>query len=298
MTTMLIQLASALVLFAAVFQGWADQGGREVIDGVGRHVKIPAHPGRIISLAPSITEILFALGLQERVVGVTDFCDYPPEAKRKMKIGGMVNPSLEVITLLRPDLVLATTAGNRSETVVRLERLGIPVFVVNPKDLQGVFFSIEQIGQVTGRREGATLLVRRLRERVEQVTWRVAGLKRPRVLYVLWSDPLIVPGQETFLNDLIRRAGGESISTGTSIPYPLFSLEEVVARAPEVIIVSKGHGQDDQTLLRRWKDLPTLPAVKAGRLYTIDGDLLNRPGPRIVDGLEVLARILHPGVEP
>jgi len=294
MTIMLVRLLSLLVLLAAAHQGWTDQKDGEVTDGVGRRVKVPAAPKRIVSLAPNTTEILFALGLGDKVVGVTNFCDYPPEAKQKTKVGGMVNPSLEAISFLRPDLVLATVAGNRPETVTRLEKLGIPVFVVNPKDLQGVLSSIEQVGQVTGRREAATLLVQRLRERVKQVMRRVAGLKRPRVLYVLWSDPLIVPGKGTFLDDLIQRAGGESISTGASIPYPLFSLEEVVARAPEVIIVSKGHGQDDQTLLRRWRDLPTLPAVKAGRLYTIDGDLLNRPGPRIVDGLEALARILHP----
>ncbi len=295
MMIMLVRLLSILLLLAAAHQGWADQKAWEVTDGVGRRVKVPAAPKRIVSLAPNTTEILFALGLGDKVVGVTDFCDYPPEAKQKTKVGGMVNPSLEAISFLRPDLVLATVAGNRPETVARLERLGIPVFVVNPEDLQGVFSSIEQVGRATGRREVARVLVQRLRERVEQVTRRVAGLKRPRVLYVLWSDPLIVPGKGTFLDDLIRWAGGESISTGALTPYPLFSLEEVVARAPEVIIVSKGHGQDDQTLLRRWRDLPTLPAVKAGRLYTIDGDLLNRPGPRIVDGLEALARILHPG---
>lgn len=289
-------LALVLVL---IFSGGAGPFQREVVDEVGRRVRVPDRIQRIVSLAPNLTEIVFALGLENELVGVTDFCDFPPEAKRKAKVGGMINPSLEVILALRPDLILATVEGNRAETVSNLERLGLPIFVVKLRGLQGLFSSIEKLGEVTGRDEAARALVQQLQGRVGEVVRRVKGLSRPRVLYLVWPEPPIVPGKGTLIDDLIRLAGGESISGDSSIPYPQYSLEEIVARSPDVIVISSKHGEKETSnLLQRLHHLRSLPAVRQGRIHFLDGDLVNRPGPRIVEGLLLLARLIHPEAFP
>ncbi|MFN3477113.1 MAG: ABC transporter substrate-binding protein, partial [Candidatus Methylomirabilales bacterium] len=272
---------------------------REVVDEVGRRIKVPERVHRIVSLAPSLTEIVFALGLENELVGVTDFCDFPPQAKRKAKVGGMINPSLEAILALRPDLVLATVEGNRAETVLSLERLGLPVFVVKSRGLNGLFSSIQKLGLVTGKDEAAQALVQRLQEKVKEVVRRVESLSRPRVLYLIWPEPPIVPGKGTLIDDLVQLAGGESISGDSPIPYPQYSLEEIVARAPEVIVIASKHGERDASdLVRRLKRLDSIPAVRHGRIHFFDGDLVNRPGPRIVEGLLQLARLIHPEAFP
>lgn len=289
-------ISLSLVLTLAV-SAWADAARREVVDEVGRRVKVPERAHRIVSLAPSLTEVVFALGFENELVGVTDFCDFPPEAKKKTKVGGMINPSLEAILALRPDLVLATVEGNRAETVLSLERLGLPVFVVKSRGLQGLFSSIEKLGEVMGRGEAARALLGELQERAVGIRRRVQGLSRPRVLYLIWPEPPIVPGKGTLIDDLIRWAGGESISGDSPIPYPRYSLEEIIARSPEVIVISSKHGEASD-LIRRLKRLDTLPAVRHGRIHFVNGDLVNRPGPRVVEGLLQLARLIHPEAFP
>lgn len=268
-------------------------------DMVGREVTVNGPPRRIVSLAPSLTEIVYALGAQELLVGVTTVCDYPPEALKKPKIGGMVNPSLEGIVTLRPDLVLATTEGNRDETVRQMAELGIPTYVVSPKDFNGVVEAIARIGQLIGREEMARQVGGDLERRRDRVVAATRGRPRPRVLYLVWADPVIVPGRSTLITDLIGMAGGASISADEWIEWPRLSLEQVVARAPEVIIMATHNVAHVDDSLRRWREQKIfLPAFKAGRVHTIDGDLIHRPGPRIVDGLEGLTRIIHPGALP
>ncbi len=253
-----------------------------------------AEPQRIISLVPSVTEIIYALGGQERLVGVTDFCDWPPEARTKPRVGGMLAPNLEAIVWLRPDLVVATREGNRQETFVQLARLGIPVFTVNPHRLSDVMAAIAQLGELTGRRASVAPLVEGLGRRVETVQNAVRPYRRPKVLYVLWPEPLIVPGRDGLVTELIDLAGGWSVTAGEPDSYPRFSLEAVAARAPEVIILAR-HGADGTPLSKApWERLTSLPAVRAGRIHSVDGSLLHRYGPRVVDGLEMLARVIHP----
>jgi len=293
------RFAGIAVLSALAFSARAGPPQREVVDSVGRRVVVPASVQRVVSLAPSLTEIAFAIGLGEKVVGVTDFCDYPPEAKGKAKVGGMTDPSLEAIVALRPDLILATTEGNRRETVFQLERLGLPVFVSGPTGLSGLFASIEAIGEATGREAEAFALVRHLKGRVEEIVGKAERLKRPRVLYLIWPEPLIVPGRGTLINDLITLAGGESISGDQPIPYPRYSLEEVLRQAPEVIVLSSKHGEGAvKALLDYWRRFEAIPAIRNGRVHLLDGDLVNRPGPRIVEGLEALAKLFHPEAFP
>ncbi|HEX6079701.1 MAG TPA: cobalamin-binding protein [Methylomirabilota bacterium] len=265
-----------------------------VTDQTGRRITLPTAPARIISLVPSVTEILYSIGAQDRLVGVTDFCDYPPEARRKPHVGGMLAPSLEGMVSLKPDLVVATSAGNRQETFDQLERLRIPVYVVNPVAVADVLDLIGRLGRLTDRGEAADRTVAALRERVRAVTARVEGRPRLRVLYVLWPDPLMVPGRGSLVSELIALAGGESVTADGGDGYPRYSLEAALARNPDIIVLAS-HGSERSPLSRdQWERLRQVPAIAAGRLYTIDGNLTHRYGPRIVDGLERLARFIHP----
>ena len=263
-------------------------------DSQGRELALPAPPQRIISLVPSVTEIIYALGGEDRLVGVTDFCDWPPEATQKPRVGGMLAPNLETVVALRADLVVATSEGNRRETFDQLERLRIPVFIVNPHRMSDVLAVIAQLGELTGRQAAVGPLIRTLTRRIKAVENAVRPYPRPKVLYVLWPEPLIVPGRLGLVNELIELAGGASVTAREPASYPRFSLEAVAARAPEVIILAR-HGADGTPLARApWERLTALPAVRAGRVHSVDGTYLHRYGPRVVDGLEMLARVIHP----
>ena len=263
-------------------------------DMLGREVELAAPPARIVSLVPSVTEALYALGAEARLVGVTDFCDYPPAARGKPSVGGMINPNLEAIVALRPDLVIVTTEGNSEETFTQLKRLGVPTYLVAAHRVSDVTDLIARLGALTGYQHAAAPLLRHLEQRVAAVTRAVAPLQRPRVLYVLWPEPLIVPGREALVTELIRFAGGESVTAGEAAAYPRLSLESAVARAPEVILLAN-HGANTGPIdEERWRRLTSLPAIRAGRLHRVNGNLLHRYGPRVVDGLELLARAIHP----
>jgi cobalamin transport system substrate-binding protein len=269
-------------------------GAFTLTDQTGRVLTLPAPPRRIVSLVPSVTEMLFAVGAQDVLVGVTDFCDYPAVARAKPSVGGMLAPSLETIVALKPDLVMATTAGNRQETFAQLERLGIPVYLVNPARVADVFDLVSRLGALTGHDGDAARLVAALETRIKVVTARVGSLRRPRVLYVVWPEPLIVPGRGALVSELLALAGADSVTADAGEAYPRYSLEAAVARSPEIIILVTHSSGLGPLAREKWQRFSGLPAVKAGRLYTADGDLLHRYGPRLVDGLEWLARLLHP----
>ncbi|HEX5735846.1 MAG TPA: cobalamin-binding protein [Blastocatellia bacterium] len=285
------------ILLAAVFtlpsacaqKRQAPAADRVFIDEQGRAVKINSDPQRIISLAPSVTETLFALGLSDRIVGVTSYCDYPPEAAQKERVGDTMRPSLEKVISLKPDLVIASTASQLEQFVQRLDELGVPIYVSNPRLLFDLLSSIERIGEITGVKERALDLSRGLRERIEAIERKSAELEKPKVLFILGADPLITVGKTSFVSDLIRRAGGASISDDVSVDYPQYSLETAVAKQPEVIFLQAG----ESALPSRLKQTP---AARANRVYHLNDDLLLRPGPRIVDGLEQMAEKIHPTV--
>jgi len=264
-------------------------------DDVGRTVKIEGEPDRIVSLSPGNTEILFALGLGERVVGVTEQCDYPPEAKEKPKVGGFSTISIERVVSLEPDLVLAT-GGIQLRTVNQLEERGIKTVVLSPKTVEGILRDIELVGKITNRNREAKTLVGGMRGRIEFIksgTWQL--MSRPRVYYEVWHSPLMSVGRGTWINELIELAGGRNIFSDSLDPYPIISSELVIERDPEIIIIKRGYmgGVAKQDIFRRpgWG---RISAVKIGRIYEIDENILIRPGPRIVDGLEALARVIHP----
>jgi len=290
------RLMLAIVAMLAVIRP-APSAALTVRDMLGRSVTLPAAPARIVSLVPSVTEIVFSLGAQERLVGRTDFCDYPPAVRTKPSVGGMVNPNLETLVALRPDLVVATDEGNREETVRQLDRLGIPTYLVHADRIAETIDLIKRVAELTGHAADAPRLIGEMERRIEAVRRAVAPFPRPRVLYVLWPDPLIVPGRASMLTELIDVAGGASITGADGEAYPRFSLEAVVARAPEVIILadhSTGSSTAGRSTPERWRQLTSVPAIRAGRLHSADLSILHRYGPRVPDGLEMLARMIHP----
>lgn len=269
---------------------------RVVMDELGRRVEVSAHPRRIVSLAPSVTEMLFALGLGDRVVGVTTLCDYPPEATAKEKVGDVIAPSLERIVALAPDLVIVSTATQLEMFATRLVEVGIPLYVVKANRLEDVLETLRHLGNVTGERERAEALVGSLQARIERVVERTRHLPRPRVLLVIQRDPLIVAGRGAFLTDLVEKAGGHSITADAEREWTLYSIESVLARAPEVLVLPSREGGSRRLADLPWPALASTPALRNRRVYAINADLLMRPGPRLVEGLEELARVLHPEV--
>jgi iron complex transport system substrate-binding protein len=266
-------------------------------DMLGREVALAGPPGRIVSLVPSVTETAFALGGEARLVGVSDFCDWPPAARAKPRVGGMINPSLEAIVALKPDLVVGTDEGNREETFLQLRRLGIPVYVVHARRVAEMYDLITRVGELTGRRDAVVALVGDIRRRIEAVRASVRTLPTPRVLYVLWPEPLLVPGRDSHLTEMIELAGGRSITAAEPVSYVRFSIEAAVARAPEVIVLadhSSGASTAGRAAPEKWQTLTSVPAIQAGRLYSVDLSILHRYGPRVPEGLEILARMIHP----
>ena len=263
-------------------------------DMTGREVRLVAPPMRIVSLVPSVTELIYALGGGDRLVGRTDFCDYPPEARAKPSVGGMVAPSLEGIVALKADVVIGTPDGSLEETFRQLRRLGLPIYLVRVNRLSEVMDLVARVGELAGRRESVAPLVARLNGEIARVRTLVRPYPAPRVLYVLWPDPLIVPARHALVTELIAIAGGRSVTDVEGDAYPRYSLEAAVAAAPEVIILAS-HGSHSGPAARdKWERLASLPAIRTGRLYSVNGDLLHRYGPRMIDGLYQLARAIHP----
>ena len=285
------------VLVIELLFGFSLAEGQErlLIDEMGRKVKVSNAPKKIISLAPSITESLFALGLDEEILAVTDFCNYPNAALTKPKIGGFVNPSIEMILSLKPDLVIATKDGNRRETIQRLNDLGLSVYVINPKGFDGVMMTIQHIGEVVGRRDEARNIVTMMRTKRENMLALTQFLPKPKVFFQVGEAPIITVGRETLANDLIHLAGGRSISEDEVISYPHYSIETIMLKAPEVIIISSMESKRDYlNSVKKWQNWQSIPAVKKNAIYVVDSNLVDRPSPRIGEGLETIVRMIHP----
>jgi len=281
--------------FANTAQGSAARMGadRVVIDGTGRRIAIPAAIDRVVSLAPNLTETVYALGLGDKLVGDTNECDKPLAAKQKPHVGEPVDPNLEAIVALRPDLVLAT-AINRMETVDALTRLGIPVYTTDPQTVLQMLQSVLGLADAMGVHEQGAKLVAQLRARLDSIHARLADRPLQHVLFVIWDDPLITIGQNTFIEDALRWAGAESVVLSRQ-KWPQLSMEEVLRLQPEYILYAAHEEQSPLTLedLRGrpvWRDLD---AVEMGHVVNVSEEAL-RPSPGLVDVIENLARELHP----
>jgi iron complex transport system substrate-binding protein len=270
-----------------------------ITDQLGRTVTLKTtHPQRIVSLAPSHTETVYALGLADRLVAVTDYCNYPPEAKEKPSIGGFSTPNIEEVVAMDPDLVLATVI-HEAEIIPQLEAKGLTVVAVDPTTIDEVIESMTLIGKVTGTEAAAAGLVSEMRARVKAVTDKAGGLaqaNKPRVLYIVWHDPLMAAGTGTLHDELLRTAGGVNVASDLE-SYATISLETVIAANPQVIIAGFGMGTGEDLPLQftRTEDrLKNTDARLNNRIYGIDTDLVGRPGPRIVEALEQFAKFIHP----
>jgi iron complex transport system substrate-binding protein len=270
---------------------------REVTDGYGRTVRVPLNPSRIISLAPSLTETVYALGVEDRLVGDTDYCDYPPDAQKKPKVGGVINPNLEQIAALHPDLVLVTKEGNLLETVRALDSLGIPTYATDIHSIEQIITSIQKLSDVLNVSEEGKLLAANLQLRLSTLQTKLNGVTPRRVLFVVWPDPLQSVGKNTFVADALRRAGAVSI-VDSNQDWPQVSLEEVALLQPDDLIFAPSHsggaGNDFDSVANRpgWE---ILNAVR-NRRYAVVSEAIIRPAPRIVSVIEELARQLHPEV--
>jgi len=295
---MKIHFLKSILLVSLITILWistSSSATRTFIDEVGREVTFPFPPQRIVSLAPNITEILFSLGLDEEIVGVSIHCNFPEKARIKPRVGSYISVDFEKITSLKPDLIIATGAGNTREMVDRLGKLGFPSYVIYPKNFNDIMKSILNIGEVVNRERAAKRITEEMRKRSHRVVELTQGLPRLKVFIQISDAPMVTVGQGSFADDLIRLAGGENIAGKEKEVYPRFGMEEILKRSPEVIVISSMNPRGDyQKVLQEWKRWTTIPAVKNGRLYLIDSDLLDRPSPRIIDGLEELAKVLHP----
>lgn len=286
------------VAVGLIFLAAAPAVARSLLDQAGRRVEVPERPQRIVALAPSVTEIIFALGEEARLIGVTAHCDFPPEAARLPKVGSYVRLDLERIVGLRPDLCIAVKDGNPKAAVERLEALGVPVFALDPRSVATVIRAILDLGVVLAVEPRAEALTAKMHSRIRQVTGRIAEIThRPRVFFQIGDAPIVSVGTHTFAHELIGLAGGVNVAAGPAA-YPRFSREQLLGLAPEIIVISsmdRTAGSAEQTR-QEWSRWRNVPAVRDGRIHLVDSDIFDRPSPRLVEGLDQLAGFIHPHI--
>ena len=267
----------------------------EVVDEVGRTVRIPVNPTRIISLAPSLTETVYALGADDRLVGDTDYCDYPPAAQKKPKVGGVVDPNLEQIVALHPDLVLVTKDSNRLETVRALQNFGIPAYATAPRKVNDIITSTEKLADVLNVSAAGKSVADDMERRLAALQSKLSGVPLRRVLFVVWIEPLISVGQGTFVADAIGKAGAVSI-VDSSQDWPQISMEEVVHLQPDFLVFAPSHTQTAGQNYESLANLPSWSLLTAVREhhFAVASDAIIRPAPRMISAIEDLARQLHP----
>jgi len=303
--SILAVLASVLLL-SAVTLGMTNACSSSkalVTDDEGRSLTFDGPVSSIVSLAPSTTEIVFAVGAGDRLIGRTDYCNYPPEAASVESVGGFYDPNKEKIVALEPDVVLATGMHYQTGDAAWLEEKGLKVLILKPHTLDDVMEHIALVGKLTGKEAEAASLVESLQSRIDYVTERTAGLadsQRPSVLHITWHDPLWTVGEGSFAHALIEAAGGVNVFADIAEADAQVNLDTAVARDPEVITVSTGHG-DAMSEPYNWVIASDSPfretsAYKSDRVHLVDADLVSRGGPRIVDALERYAEIIHPEI--
>jgi iron complex transport system substrate-binding protein len=292
-----VALLLACLLANGAFAQSAPQAAtrQAFVDDLGRVVEVRMPVQRIVALAPSVTETLYALGAQDRLAGVTDFCDFPPEAKQKPRVGGALSPNIEQIVALRPDLVILTKSLNRIETLHALEQLSIPVYATHAASVAEILESTRRLGAVVAAPEVVQALIARMQARLAELKWRLDERVPRRVFFVVWTDPLVTIGPQSFLADALRWAGAESV-VQVGQEWPRLSLEELVRLQPEYLVFAESHSETvesrahDLAARQGWRNLQ---AVRRNRIALIS-DAVNRPSPRILDAVEELARRLHP----
>jgi ABC-type Fe3+-hydroxamate transport system substrate-binding protein len=265
---------------------------RTLQDETGRKVTLPDHPHRVICLVPSVTDTVFALGSGDEVVAVSDYTIYPPAALKKPSVGSLVKPSIETILSFHPDLVLGTEIPGSAETAAQLAAVGIPVYLVDPRGIAGILHSVESVGQALNREPQAAALSASLSKRVEAVRARTAGKPAPRVLLPVWYDPIITIGKHAFITEIIEAAGARSVTDDLIPDWPQISLEAVITRAPDALLLIRG-GKIDIGMLQNRPGWSSLAAIQKGNVYYVDNGIQD-PSPVAIDALEEMARQFHP----
>ena len=270
----------------------SEEGPKTLVDELDRTVTLPDEINRIVSLAPNITEILFALGVGDKIVGVTDYSDYPEKAKELPKVGSFSNPNIELVQNLKPDLVIATKDGNPEAAVKKLEDLGITTFVINPRNFQGIIKSIQNISKVLAREAVGTHITQAMSATQTYIEKQVSNFKKPKVLFQLGAKPIISINKNTFIHDVIEKAGGINIASESLINYPEMNKESIVASNPDIIIAATDESTF-ATIKQNWASFSNISAVKKKRIYRINPDTISRPAPRIMEGLVELYKLFH-----
>lgn len=285
----MVCLASAILACGSGSGDAPENGSLRVVDGLGRVLLLPRPPQRIVAMAPSVTESLIALGFGDRLVGVTDFCEIPEGAAQPARIGGLLNPNLETIRALRPDLLIATTSGNDPSLASQAAGLDLPLYTLHTPAVADMIESLRALARALGDPDAGDRLAGDLESRLDRARQQAAG-RRPRVLFIIWHEPLIVPGRAAFLTDAIRFAGGHSVTADAAGAHPAFSLEAVIDRAPEVIFTTPENAAMIEALTGdpAWAEVP---AVAEGRLHVLRPAVV-RPGPGVVAGIEEMAAYL------
>lgn len=264
------------------------------IDSRGKEISLSKKPTKIISLAPGNTEILFSLGLDEEIIGVTNYCDWPEKAKTKEKIGGFSTPNIEKVIALDPDIVLAT-GGVQEKAVATLEELGLKIFVIDAKTVEDLLNQIKKVGKLLGKSEQAEDLVNSLEKRIKAVQNKIGDIpetQKPKVFIEVWHDPLMTAGMDTFVHNVVELAGGKNIIEIKG-GFQTINAEAVIEANPEVILLSI-HGETNIDELYKRPGWQTIEAVKNKRIYQVNPDSISRPGPRLVDAIEEVAKMLYP----
>lgn len=284
-----------MITVLLLISGGATSVAKTITDQLGRHVTVPDKPQRVVSLAPSITEIVFALNQGHRLQGVTTYSDFPPEAVNLTKVGSYVHLDLEKIVALKPDLCIAIKDGNPRVIAQRLESLKIPVYAVDPNNLETIMKTVLEIGTLLNAKDRANQLVQSMDLRIQKVKSLVAKATHyPKVFFQIGVSPIVSVGTHTFIHELIVIAGGTNLAAGP-IPYPRFGREKVLALSPEIIIItSMARSAVFEKVKAEWEKWPNMPAVRNQRIYVEDSNFLDRPTPRLVDGLELLLQLIHP----
>ena len=286
-----IKLLLSLLSLTAILAGpcFAD---RTLTDEMGRKVVVPDHPHRVICLMPTVTDTVFALGAGDDVVAISDYTKYPAAALTKPSVGDLINPSIETILSLHPDLVIGAQPMGPMAVTEQLERAGIPLFLVSPHGIAGIFHSVETIGMALNRAQQAEALIRNLQGRVDAVKARTKGLPVPRVFMPIWYDPITTIGKNAYITEMIEAAGGRSVTDDLPTEWPLISMEVVLERAPDALLLVRGSKTTLQVLQERpgWS---SLTAIKLHRVYYVD-DRIDLSSPVAINALEDLAKQFHP----
>jgi iron complex transport system substrate-binding protein len=289
-------LLTVFIFLAGLFTLHGQQPfARMVTDELGRKMNVPDNLNRVVSLAPSITEIIFALGKEDLLKGASRFSDFPAAAKKLPRVGSYVHLDLERIVALKPDLCIGIKDGNPIAVVRKLEHLGIPVYAVDPKNLNAVLETIIQLGKLLGADQKAHTIVSDLRARIERVKSLVGtSSHKPRVFFQIGVSPIVSAGTNTYIHELIVMAGGRNLAEGP-VPYPRYSREQVLGLSPDVLMItSMARSASFERVKKQWSKWPSMPAVQNKRILLMDSNLCDRPTPRLIDGLEHVAIAIHP----